>query len=281
MRVEPSALDQLLHPMIDPKAERKIVASGLPASPGAACGEIVFNSDDAEAAKKAGRKVILVRVETSPEDIHGMHAAEGILTTRGGMTSHAAVVARGMGKPCVSGAGSIRVDYAAQTLTVAGQTLQEGRRDHRRWRHRPGAARAGEDARAGIVGRIRDAHGLGRQGAAHEGARQCRDAARCRDGAQFRRRRHRPLPHRAHVLRRRPHRCGSRDDPLRRRERAPRRAGEIAADAAQGFRRAVQDHARLAGDDPPARSASARIPAAFGSGDGGSRAGDERVGRTS
>jgi pyruvate,orthophosphate dikinase len=126
MRVEPSALDQLLHPMIDPKADRKIIASGLPASPGAACGEIVFNSDDAETARKAGRKVILVRVETSPEDIHGMHAAEGILTTRGGMTSHAAVVARGMGKPCVSGAGSIRVDYAAQTMTVAGETLRKG-----------------------------------------------------------------------------------------------------------------------------------------------------------
>lgn len=125
-RVEPAALDQLLHPTIDPRAERKIVASGLPASPGAASGEIVFNSEDAEAAKKAGRKVILVRVETSPEDIHGMHAAEGILTTRGGMTSHAAVVARGMGKPCVSGAGSIRVDYAAQTMTVAGQTLGKG-----------------------------------------------------------------------------------------------------------------------------------------------------------
>ncbi|MFL4991405.1 MAG: pyruvate, phosphate dikinase, partial [Microvirga sp.] len=125
-RVEPAALDQLLHPTIDPKAERKILATGLPASPGAASGEIVFNSDDAEAAKKAGHKVILVRVETSPEDIHGMHAAEGILTTRGGMTSHAAVVARGMGKPCVSGAGQIRVDYATQTLTVAGQTLKKG-----------------------------------------------------------------------------------------------------------------------------------------------------------
>jgi len=125
-RVEPAALDQLLHPTIDPKAERKILASGLPASPGAASGEIVFNSDDAEAAKKAGRKVILVRVETSPEDIHGMHAAEGILTTRGGMTSHAAVVARGMGKPCVSGAGSIRVDYQKQTMTVAGETLKKG-----------------------------------------------------------------------------------------------------------------------------------------------------------
>ncbi|MET0530377.1 MAG: pyruvate, phosphate dikinase [Microvirga sp.] len=125
-RVEPAALDQLLHPTIDPKAERKIIATGLPASPGAASGEIVFNSDDAEAAKKAGRKVILVRVETSPEDIHGMHAAEGILTTRGGMTSHAAVVARGMGKPCVSGAGSIRVDYAKQTMTIAGQTFAKG-----------------------------------------------------------------------------------------------------------------------------------------------------------
>ncbi|MGU3359216.1 pyruvate, phosphate dikinase [Methylobacterium sp. M6A4_1b] len=125
-RVEPAALDQLLHPTIDPKAERKVIASGLPASPGAATGEIVFNSEDAEAARKAERKCILVRVETSPEDIHGMHASEGILTTRGGMTSHAAVVARGMGKPCVSGVGSIRVDYKAGTLSVAGTTLKAG-----------------------------------------------------------------------------------------------------------------------------------------------------------
>ncbi|MFL5234571.1 MAG: pyruvate, phosphate dikinase [Microvirga sp.] len=125
-RVDPAALDQLLHPTIDPKAERKIIATGLPASPGAASGAIVFSSDEAESAKKNGRKVILVRVETSPEDIHGMHAAEGILTTRGGMTSHAAVVARGMGKPCVSGAGSLRVDYAAQTMSVAGVTLKQG-----------------------------------------------------------------------------------------------------------------------------------------------------------
>ena len=125
-RIDPASLDQLLHPTIDPKAERKIVATGLPASPGAASGEIVFSSEDAEALKEKGRKVILVRVETSPEDIHGMHAAEGILTTRGGMTSHAAVVARGMGKPCVSGAGSIRVDYSGKTLSVAGQTLKQG-----------------------------------------------------------------------------------------------------------------------------------------------------------
>ena len=125
-RIDPGALDQLLHPTIDPNAERKIIATGLPASPGAASGEIVFSSDEAEALKAQDRKVILVRVETSPEDIHGMHAAEGILTTRGGMTSHAAVVARGMGKPCVSGAGALRVDYAAGTMSIAGRTFKAG-----------------------------------------------------------------------------------------------------------------------------------------------------------
>jgi pyruvate, orthophosphate dikinase len=125
-RIDASALDQLLHPTIDPNAERNIIATGLPASPGAASGEIVFSSDEAEALKAKDRSIILVRVETSPEDIHGMHAAEGILTTRGGMTSHAAVVARGMGKPCVSGAGALRVDYAAGTMSVAGHTFKAG-----------------------------------------------------------------------------------------------------------------------------------------------------------
>jgi pyruvate, orthophosphate dikinase len=125
-RIDPAGLDQLLHPTIDPDAERNVIATGLPASPGAACGEIVFTSEEAELLKSQGRKVILVRVETSPEDIHGMHAAEGILTTRGGMTSHAAVVARGMGKPCVSGAGALRVDYRAQTMTAGGKTLKKG-----------------------------------------------------------------------------------------------------------------------------------------------------------
>jgi pyruvate, orthophosphate dikinase len=126
LRIEPLALDQLLHPTLDPKAERNRVATGLPASPGAASGAIVFDSASAEDARKAGKKVILVRVETSPEDIHGMHAAEGILTTRGGMTSHAAVVARGMGKPCVSGAGSLRVDYAKQQAMVGTTILKAG-----------------------------------------------------------------------------------------------------------------------------------------------------------
>jgi pyruvate,orthophosphate dikinase len=125
-RVEPAQLDQLLHPMIDPKAKKEVLGKGLPASPGAASGQIVFTADDAEAWTKEGKKVILTRIETSPEDIHGMHAAEGILTTRGGMTSHAAVVARGMGTPCVAGAGELRVDYKAKTLTVGNTVLGEG-----------------------------------------------------------------------------------------------------------------------------------------------------------
>ncbi|MGE0241973.1 MAG: pyruvate, phosphate dikinase, partial [Parvibaculaceae bacterium] len=125
-RIDPGSLDQLLHPTLDPAAKREIIGQGLPASPGAASGEIVFDSDEAERLKGEGRTVILVRVETSPEDIHGMHAAEGILTTRGGMTSHAAVVARGMGKPCVSGAGSIRVDYRQATLSAMGVVLKKG-----------------------------------------------------------------------------------------------------------------------------------------------------------
>jgi len=127
-RIEPQGLDQLLHPTLDPEAERQIIAKGLPASPGAASGKVVFTADAAEAAAREGERVILVRIETSPEDIHGMHAAEGILTTRGGMTSHAAVVARGMGRPCVSGAGNIRVDYANGTFFVGDVTVKAG--DH-------------------------------------------------------------------------------------------------------------------------------------------------------
>jgi pyruvate,orthophosphate dikinase len=125
-RIDPASLDQLLHPTIDPAAKRDVIATGLPASPGAASGEIVFSSDEAAKLQADGRKVILVRVETSPEDIHGMHAAEGILTTRGGMTSHAAVVARGMGKPCVSGCGTVRVDYGRGLMTVGNRTFKVG-----------------------------------------------------------------------------------------------------------------------------------------------------------
>ncbi len=125
-RVDPSTLDQLLHPTLDPDAERQVIAAGLPASPGAASGRMVFSADEAEALAAQEQQVILVRVETSPEDIHGMHAAQGILTSRGGMTSHAAVVARGMGRPCVSGAGAIRIDYASRTMTAGGVTVAAG-----------------------------------------------------------------------------------------------------------------------------------------------------------
>jgi len=125
LRIDPSALDQLLHPTLDPSAPRTVIAKGLPASPGAACGVAVFDADTAERYAALGEKVILIRTETSPEDIHGMHAARGILTARGGMTSHAAVVARGMGRPCVSGAGSISIDHKSRTMRIGGTEVRE------------------------------------------------------------------------------------------------------------------------------------------------------------
>lgn len=125
-RIDPASLDQLLHPTLDPKAHRRIIERGLPASPGAASGIVVFSADDAEHKVGSGEKVILVRIETSPEDIHGMHVSEGILTARGGMTSHAAVVARGMGKPCVSGAGGLRIDYKNKIFKCGDVVVKEG-----------------------------------------------------------------------------------------------------------------------------------------------------------
>ncbi|MET0374101.1 MAG: pyruvate, phosphate dikinase, partial [Rhizorhabdus sp.] len=125
-RVDPSALDQLLHPTLDPSAHRDVIAKGLPASPGAASGLVVFDAETAAERAELGDAVILVRTETSPEDIHGMHAARGILTARGGMTSHAAVVARGMGRPCVSGVGNLAIDAKAKVFRVAGREVREG-----------------------------------------------------------------------------------------------------------------------------------------------------------
>ena len=126
MRVEAPQLDQLLHPMFDKSEKRTVLTTGLPASPGAAVGQVVFSAEDAEKAAEEGKKVILVRIETSPEDIAGMHVSQGILTARGGMTSHAAVVARGMGKPCVSGVQDLRIDYDAKTLKVGETVIKEG-----------------------------------------------------------------------------------------------------------------------------------------------------------
>ncbi len=126
LRLEASALDQLLHPTLDPKAKRDVIAKGLPASPGAASGIVVFSADEAEMRAKDGEDIILARTETSPEDIHGMHAARGILTSRGGMTSHAAVVARGMGRPCVAGAGTVQIDHKNRTMRAGGIEIKEG-----------------------------------------------------------------------------------------------------------------------------------------------------------
>ena len=126
LRIDPKMLDTLLHPTLDPKATKNVIAKGLPASPGAATGKVTFNADDAEQLKANNQNTILVRVETSPEDIHGMNAAVGILTCRGGMTSHAAVVARGMGRPCVSGAGNIKIDYAKKIFKVENIEVKEG-----------------------------------------------------------------------------------------------------------------------------------------------------------
>jgi pyruvate,orthophosphate dikinase len=126
LRIDPSSLDQLLHPTFDPKAKRNVIAKGLPASPGAATGRVVFNAEDADTWKNKGEKVILVRIETSPEDLGGMNASQGILTARGGMTSHAAVVARGMGKCCVSGCGELEINYAKKEFRVAGKVIKQG-----------------------------------------------------------------------------------------------------------------------------------------------------------
>src|SRR5687768_69414 len=125
-RVSPEQLDQLLHPTVDPKTTQQALATGLPASPGAAQGKVVFSPDEAEEMAREGEKVVLVRIETSPDDFHGMVAAQAIVTARGGMTSHAAVVARGMGKTCVSGANSLDIDYGQHEFSVNGEVVTKG-----------------------------------------------------------------------------------------------------------------------------------------------------------
>ena len=255
-RIVPSSLEQLLHPTLDPKAERKVIAKGLPASPGAASGKAVFSADEAEKQSRAGEKVILVRRETSPEDIHGMHAAEGILTSTGGMTSHAAVVARGMGKPCVAGAGDVRIDGNCRHALGARHGGEGGRVHDPRRQHRRDHAGRRADRAARALRRLRRADGVGRR-VPHAGhPRQCRDPGGRGPGAQVRRRGHRALPHRAHVLRGRPGGGRAPDDPGRRREEPARGPGQDPAHAAPGLRRPVRDHGRPAGHHPPARSAA-------------------------
>ena len=190
-----------------------------------------------------------------------MHAAKGILTTRGGMTSHAAVVARGMGRPCVSGAGDLRIDYAAGTLAVRNHLVRAG--DLITINGSTGEVMLGEvpTIEPQLSGDFATLMGWADDAAQAEGPRQCRDRGRCPRRARLRRRGDRPVAHRAHVLRGRPHRRDARDDHGRRGARPARRARQAAADAARRLRRDLPHHARLAGDDPAARPAAARIPA--------------------
>ena len=276
MRVDPAALDQLLHPTIDPEAERNVIATGLPASPGAASGEIVFSSEDAEALSSQGRKVILVRVETSPEDIHGMHAAEGILTTRGGMTSHAAVVARGMGKPCVAGAGMLRVDYRTQTMSAGGATMKKGEMltiDGSTGQVLVGRVPMREPELAGEFATLMQWADGARKLKVRANADTPADARTAiKFGAEGI-----GLCRTEHMFFDEDRIQAVREMILAEDEKdAPRRARQAPADAAQRFRRAVQDHGRPAGDHPAPRSAAARVPAAHRRRDRNGRGGDGR-----
>jgi len=171
-RVEPASLDQLLHPMLRSIGENDGSRPRVAGIAGRRSGKVVFSADEAESFAARGEAVILVRIETSPEDIHGMHAAKGVLTSRGGMTSHAAVVARGMGRPCVAGAGDLRIDYEARTMAARSTLVKGGRDHHDRRVHRRGDGRRGADDPAGAVGRFRYIDGLGGRDPPSQGARQ-------------------------------------------------------------------------------------------------------------
>ena len=210
LKVEPKQLDSLLHPMFNADALKKAkpIAKGLPASPGAACGKLYFTADDATAAAAKGEKVVLARQETSPEDIEGMYASEGILTARGGMTSHAAVVARGMGTCCVAGCGELKIVESAKTMTTAdGTVYKEG--DYISLDGSTGNVYGEAIETAGSPGyrRLCYGNGLGRLDQETESKNECRHAARCGAGDRIWCGRYRPVPYGAHVLRGRQDRC--------------------------------------------------------------------------
>ena len=206
-RVEPAQIVQLLLPRFDEaakaKAKDRFLAKGLNASPGAATGKAVFDPDRAVEAKAAGDPVILVRIETSPDDVHGMLAARGVLTARGGATSHAAVVARSMGLPCVAGAESLRIDYAKRQMRAGGRDRRRGRHDQHRRHDRGDLRRRAADHRGPLRGRARARHAsrLGRRRAPSPGLGERRLPARRRARAGVRGAGHRSVPNRAHVLR--------------------------------------------------------------------------------
>ena len=276
--VDPEALSQLLAPGFDPKEWKahETVTKGLPASPGAACGKAVFSSETAVEWSNKGEPVILVRRETVPDDIHGMWVSQGILTATGGMTSHAAVVGRQMGKPSIVGAGELRIDEHGKTFTVKGKTVKEG--DYVAFDGLTGEVKLAKVASQPseilqvVAGKMKPADspiyqrfntllGMDRQVPPPRRARQRRSARSGRARVRVRRPRHRPLPHRAHVLRRGPHPDRAAHDPRGQRSRSPRGAQRAAADAARRLLRRVQGHEGHAGHDPHDRSAAARVPA--------------------
>ena len=213
IRIEAASLDQLLHPTLDPNAPREVIAKGLPASPGAVSGKVVFTADEAERMATKGEAVILVRVETSPEDIHGMHAAKGIVTARGGMTSHAAVVARGMGKPCVCAAADLVIDARRERLSAGKHELAAGdliTLDGGNGTVMLGAVPTVDPK---LSGDFASSDELGGRAPPARHPDQCRDPAGCAHRTPLRRRGHRALPHRAHVLRRRSSGGHAGDDP--------------------------------------------------------------------
>ena len=259
--IDAGGLDALLHPTFDPSADFEVLASGVSASPGAAKGEVVFTAAAAVEAAGDGRDVILVRPFTEADDVAGFHAARGILTSEGGKASHAALVARGMGRPAVVGAGALAIDLEKEHDQRRRHGREGGRPDrdrrHARLRDARGrAARRGAGRRA-----LRARARLGRRAAPAGRARERRRPGERAPRARARRRGDRALPHRAHVHGRRPDAEDARDDHGRRRRRAPRRAERAAAAAAGGLRGPVRGDGRAAGQHPPARPAAARVPA--------------------
>ena len=276
--VDPESLNQLLAPGFDPDEWKKIptATKGLPASPGAASGQVVFSADHAVEWVKQGKQVILVRRETVPDDIHGMFVAQGILTATGGMTSHAAVVGRQMGKPSVVGAGALEINEAGKQFRVNGQTVKEG--DFISFDGLSGEVKIArvaskpseilqvvngtlEREEVGPVSPLRSAADLVRQvpAAGHSGERRSAGSGGAR--LRVRRARNRPVPHRAHVLRRGSHSDRPADDSRRQRSRSAEGARQAAAAAARRFLRRVQGDARLSRHDTDHRPAAARVPA--------------------
>ncbi len=273
-------LDQLLAPIFDlaEVKKAKALANGLPAGPGAASGKIYLNADRAAAAEAKGEKVLLVRNETCPEDLRGMIAAEGILTAKGGVSSHAALVARQMGKVCICGASAVEIDYDKLTVTAAGQTFKEG--DYLSIDGTSGIVYGGQlkTAPSEIITGIVDGDKAAQKTEKFKSFLQLmewcsqghparRPHQRRHPGADphrhgLRRHRHRPHPHRAHVLRGRPHRRHARDDPRHHRRGPQDGARQAAALSARGLHRHLQGAQGLPGHHPPARPAAPRVPAA-------------------